>query len=112
MYLTERGKTSDFIQYECMNIAQVKNTINKLTSTCSITDDWKSICYAVKKQGGSDSIDYVYFDSKNNELDCTVFIGYDNNSKSYIVWVECQDKSNKKGGSLNCPFFYNFPYFM
>lgn len=87
MYLCTNGVTDRFIQYECMNVPQVKNTINELTKTVSTSNDWKDLCYSVKKQGSYDSCDYVYFDDKG-ENDCTICVAYDNNSKSYLVWAE------------------------
>ena len=39
MYLVEDGLTNRFYQYQCNNISQVKNYINKVTKTNSINDD-------------------------------------------------------------------------
>lgn len=88
MFLSFDGITDAFLQYECKNISQVKNTINKLTNIVSVNSDWKYICDTIKKEGGSDSIDYICI-IDNIEKDCIVNIGYDKNSKSYLVWIVC-----------------------
>ena len=89
MFLNKEGLGDKFYQYECMNISQVKNTINEITKTNSTTADWKEICYDLKRDGGgSTSVDYLFFDEKGNENDCSVFIGYDPNIRVYFVWIE------------------------
>ncbi len=86
MYIIESGFTDNLTQYECKNIPQVKNIINKLTKTTSQNSDWKDICSIVKKSS-SDSVDYICF-IDNIERECSVNIAYDNSCKSYFVWIE------------------------
>lgn len=89
MYVTKKGIGNKFYQYECLNICQVKNTINEITKTNSTTAEWKDLCYSSKKMSGELSIDYIFFDKNGKEKDCTVFIGYDETTRTYLVWVEC-----------------------
>lgn len=92
-YLIKDGITDKFYQYECMNISQVKNTINEITKTKSTTSDWKDLCYGLKNDkagayGCSANMDYTFFDDKGKEQDCSVWIGYDHNIRIYFVWIE------------------------
>lgn len=89
MFLNKDGLNDKFYQYLCTNICQVKNTINEITKTNSVTSDWKELCYKLKKDGGgSSSYDYVFFDKDGNQDDCYVFIGYDQSIRAYLVWIE------------------------
>lgn len=88
MYLTHKGIVSELIQYECNNVPQVKNQINKLTKTKSVDDDWKEYCYEAKRQSGYVTLDYLYFDEKNEDYDCYVNIGYDVKTRQYLVFIE------------------------
>lgn len=92
-YLIKDGIVDTFYQYECQNICQVKNYINKVTRTNSTTADWKELCYGLKndrngENGCTANSDYIYFDEKGNEHDCSVWIGYDDNMRVYLVWIE------------------------
>ena len=91
MFLIKDGLTNRFYQYQCNNISQVKNHINKVTKTNSIDDDWKEICEQSKATTGELSVDYIFFDEKGIEYDCIVFIEYDETNKTYLVWVECDN---------------------
>lgn len=90
MYLRENGViVSDFGQYECRNIPQVKNFINNATKTKSINDDWKDYCNEAKKTSGEITVDYTYFNEHDEEIDCSVNISYDETTRTYLVWIEC-----------------------
>jgi hypothetical protein len=86
-YLSKDGICESCVQYECANIPQVKNTIAKITHTRTTTEEWREMCQAVKKSGGCDSKDYIYFIGYA-ERECSVFIGYDKDARRYLVWVE------------------------
>lgn len=88
MYLTHKGIVDELIQYECNNIPQVKNKINELTKTNSVNEDWKEYCSEAKNQSGYATIDYLYFDDKNENYDCYVNIGYDAKSRQYLIYIE------------------------
>lgn len=88
MYLTHKGIIDELTQYECNNVAQVKNKINELTKTKSVITDWKEYCYEAKNQSGYITVDYIYFDDKNEEYDCLVNIGYDGTTRQYLIYIE------------------------
>lgn len=88
MYITHNGIVSDLVQYECNNVAQVKNKINELTNTNSITADWKEYCYEAKKSIEYVSVDYIFFNDKGEENDCYINIGYDAKWKQYLIYIE------------------------
>lgn len=97
MYLTKEGLTSQSSQYECNNVCQVKNIINKLTKTNSTTADWKELCYEIKNNKHREDsctvdTDYTFFDKQGKEHDCIVFIGWDKMWKRFLVWIECDEK--------------------
>lgn len=74
-------------QYQCANVWQVANAIAWFTNTKTTKDDWKERCYEVKETS-SGTWDYIYHNEQDEEFDCSVSIGYDDNTKSYYVWVD------------------------
>lgn len=88
-YLSKDGICENCIQYECSNIPQVKNTVAQITHTRTTSEEWREMCQAVKKTGGSDRVDYIYFIGYT-ERDCTVNVGYDKETRRYLVWVEIE----------------------
>ncbi len=88
MYLTHKGIVDELTQYECNSVPQVKNKINELTKTNSVNADWKEYCYEAKNQCGYVTVDYIYFDDKNEDCDCLVNIGYDENTRQYLIYIE------------------------
>lgn len=75
------------IQYECNNVPQVAQKIAELTNTKCDRLTWKEYCENIKKDGGSDTIDYIAFDENDIEKDVSVFVGYDKINRCWLVGV-------------------------
>ena len=61
MFLNKDGLNDKFYQYLCTDICQVKNTINEITKTNSVTSDWKELCCNLKKMVGVQAALTMYF---------------------------------------------------
>ncbi len=63
---------------ECKTVLQVAKAVSKLTNTRVCKEDWIEYCKQIKKQGGTDTIDFFKFDEDGNEYDCSIVLGYTN----------------------------------
>ena len=76
-------------QYECKNICQVAHKIAEMTNTILDKDFAKYICNEIRKHKYiSDSFDYFAFNEMGDEYDCSIWIGYDINSKSWLLGID------------------------
>lgn len=96
-------------QYECVNSTAVREKVYELTKVNSIKNPWicrtleekkreraywKDLCRKVKsdaENGLSDWYDIPYYPARttdDEEIEVTVYIGYDTSTKIFLVWVE------------------------
>ena len=88
-------------QYECENVVQVAFRVAEMTNTYLDCQTWDEYCKEVKKVGSS-WFDYTAFDSKGNECDVSILLGYDHQSRHYFVSVDYEKRPVSDFSSYEC----------
>lgn len=91
-------------QYECDGVRQVRAKVYELTRTKPPVktpeekkeerDYWRDFCHETRRDAEKgirtwNSVsDFPALDENDNEIEVTICIGYDTNTRSYLVWTE------------------------